>query len=53
VYVGCLEVMRITYMNGPRVVLILSGAGLAYFSVRMQRARLVRREQFAERSRAR
>jgi hypothetical protein len=51
-YVGCLEIMRIAYINGSRVVLIIVGCTLFYLQIRTARSRFARRENFSERSRA-
>jgi hypothetical protein len=39
-FTGCLEVMRIAYLNGPRALLILFGCTFAYLQVRSAQGRL-------------
>jgi hypothetical protein len=51
-YVGCLEVMRIAYINGSRVVLIMVGSTIFFAQIRTARSRIRRQEKFAQRSRA-
>jgi hypothetical protein len=51
-YVGSLEIMRIAYINGSRVVLLVAGCTLFYVQIRTARSRFARRENFSERSRA-
>lgn len=53
VFVGCLEVMRVTYLNGSRCVLIFVGSTAAYLSVRAARARLARQRPYATPQRSR
>jgi hypothetical protein len=41
VFVGCVEIMRIAYLNGSRAVLIIFGSVLVYLQVRVARSRVV------------
>lgn len=50
-YVACLEVMRISYLNGSRAVLVIVGSAILYFQTRTSRAHLVRHADFMNRSR--
>lgn len=50
-YVACLEVMRITYLNGSRAVLVIAGSAILYFHARSRRAHFVRQADFMNRSR--
>lgn len=50
VFVGCLEIMRIAYLNGSRAVLIVAGAAAAYLQLRTARARFIHREPLFRRS---
>jgi hypothetical protein len=47
VYVGCLEIMRTAYLNGPRIVLMMVGCVAAYLQLRAARARDTRHEMLA------
>jgi hypothetical protein len=51
VFVGCLEIMRVTYLNGSRAVLIVVGSTAAYLQVRSARARMVKRRAYSQSSR--
>ena len=51
IYVASLEVLRISYLNGSRAVLVVVGSAALYFQARTSRAYLVRQADFTQRSR--
>jgi hypothetical protein len=50
VYVACLEVLRISYLNGSRAVLVIAGSAVLYLQARASRAYFVRQADFMKRS---